>query len=357
MDEIKFPILYKKTKLGQTQQWQINVVKNGYYTIEGITVLTTSEITYCSGKNIGKANETTDEEQALIEAKSKYQSKIDSGYALTVETSGKKFFEPMSAKDYQKYKHLCFKVPTYIQPKLDGIRCYMNDSKLTTRNGKEIVSCQHLNLPYFGLDGELYNHELKHDFNKIVSLVRTTKPTENDLKESEELIQYWVYDYPFHSDLVFSERFKLLKNDIKNFPKSIRLVPTYQVGSEEEVEHYHSMFLALGYEGSMLRLDSKGYENKRTTQLLKYKNWKDGEFEIVDVIEGKGNRVGCANVLTVKLKDSTCDVTTTGTVEYMKSLWKNRKELIGKEATVKYFGFTEDDKFRFPTLIAIRDYE
>ena len=65
---------------------------------------------------------------------------------------------------------------------------------------------------YYLLDGELYNHELKFDFNKIVSLVRKTKPEKEDLLESKNLIQYWIYDYPFYEDLVFSERYKKLQS-------------------------------------------------------------------------------------------------------------------------------------------------
>jgi DNA ligase-1 len=261
----------------------------------------------------------------------------------------------MLAHERAKYEKLLFTVRTFVQPKLDGIRAY-EDKLLFSRTGERIVSCPHLECGFIGLDGELYNHKLKEDFNKIISLVRKTKPDSADLANSAKLIQYWVYDYPYNSDLVFSERYKLLQNDFKNFPDTYKLVPMYEVFCLEDIEKYHEQFLSEGYEGTMIRLDLGGYENKRSKQLLKYKNWQDAEFRIIDVLEGKGNRVGCANMLSIHLDDGTCFPTMTGTEEYMKAVWRDRAKIIGKYATVKFFGYTDDNSLRFPTIKTIIDY-
>lgn len=353
----KFPILYKLTKKNQIQQWQIFVESDFYYTVEGIVggVLTTSKPSYCEPKNIGKSNETSVSEQVIIEARAKHKKKLEEGYSTKVETSGKIFFEPMLAFDYEKHKDLCFTVPTFIQPKLDGIRCYLNNKTLTSRNGKSIVSCPHLQYDLSGLDGELYNHDLKADFNKIVSLVRKTKPTSENIQESFGKILFWVYDYPFYSNLVFSKRYERLKT--LDLPSHIVITPCFQIKSKEELLKYHNQFLSEGYEGSIVRLDLGGYENKRSKQLLKFKNWKDEEFEIIGVLEGKGNRKGCANMLTVNVNGKSCEVTTTGTEDFMRELWKNKNSVIGLKATVKFFGYTESGSLRFPTLKSIRDYE
>ena len=80
--------------------------------------------------------------------------------------------------------------PLYSQPKLDGIRCIVswddnNGLVAKTRNGKVIDAVPHIlnslelffiNDPDAVLDGELYNHDLKDNFNKITSLVRKQKP-------------------------------------------------------------------------------------------------------------------------------------------------------------------------------------
>lgn len=355
-----FPKLYKYTTLGQVQSWQIFASGDAYWTEEGIHEITKSDPTICIGKNINKSNETTPEQQAILEAQAKWDKKIKQGYN-EVLTKDKKFFQPMLAFDLKKYEKLLFTVPTFIQPKLDGVRCYM-DKSIYTRTGDKIVSCPHIEKAGFlGLDGELYNHELKEDFNKIISLVRKTKPAAEDLLESEKKIQYWIYDYPYMADKVFSKRYEALKHDFANFcyPGSIfQLVPAFRVNSQEDIEKYHEQFLSEGYEGSILRLDLGGYENKRSKQLLKKKDWQDAEWDIIGITEGEGNRAGCAATVTILVNGEVlCYPTMTGTEEYMRAVWRDRDKIINKkQATIKFFGYTADSSLRFCTVKTIIDY-
>jgi len=352
--------LYKYTQTGAIQQWTIFVKGNTYYTEEGILngAITRSKPTVCQGKNIGKSNETTPEEQALLEAQAKHQKKLDKGYN-EVLTKEKKFFEPMLAFEREKYEKLLFTVPTYVQPKLDGVRCILDeDGSLTTRNGKPIVSCPHLSINGYLLDGELYNHDLKEDFDKIISLTRKSKPTNEDLDESSVKVEYWIYDFPIESKR-FSQRYLRLLTLWENgqFPDCFKIVPTYQVLDIEDIEQKHQEFLEQGYEGTMIRLDLGPYEGKRSKQLLKYKNFVDAEFEILDVIEGEGNRSGMAGNLVIKLPNgNTCGVGMTGTQEFMAQVWKDREKVVGLQATVKFFGWTKDGSLRFPTLKHINEY-
>jgi ATP-dependent DNA ligase len=337
-----FPTLYKYTTTGKIQEWTICVKGNAFWTIEGIKdgKLTTSEPTICEGKNVGRANETTAEEQAIKEAQSKHQHKLDKGYN-EVLTHEKKFFEPMLAQKYEKYADLCFKKATFIQPKLDGLRCINEAGTMTSRNGKPYVSVPHLTQSHALLDGELYSHEYKSDFNKIVSLCKKTKPTPEDIEESERMIEFWAYDLPDHKG-VFSERYKELHRVVENLGNSkIKIVPTY-------IERYHTQFLEEGYEGSIVRIDLGDYENKRSKQLLKKKDFFDGEFEIVNFEEGKGNRSGTAGNVILKLKDGrTFGAGIKGTREFVRDIFLKKDSLIGKTATIKYFQETPDGIPRF----------
>lgn len=366
-----FPILYKYTTKGQAQQWQIFVDDSWFYTQEGIVggLLTKSLPTFCAAKNVGRANETTPQEQAILEAKAKHQKKIDSGYAENLDKSGAKFFEPMLAFEYSKYPNIPFTKRTFVQPKLDGLRADNFNNKLTSRNGKPYVSCPHLYQNKARLDGELYNHEYKSDFNKIVSLCKKQKPTKEDLEESTKKVQMWVYDFPEHND-VFSKRYEALEkwyND--NYHQKYNpfwLVPTYEVKNMDEVINYHAQFVNEGYEGTIIRIDLGPYENKRSKQLLKYKDFIDEEFEIVEYEEGEGGRVGTIGFFIMKHDKNpklTFKSNVKGDFDFLKQVWQDREKYIGTKATVKYFNRTplkEDGTGnvpRFPYIIKLNREE
>jgi len=233
-----------------------------------------------------------------------------------------------------------------------------------SRNGKPYLACPHLHQDRFTLDGELYNHEFHDDFNKIVSLCKKQKPTAEELKESMQKVQFWAYDMP-EIEGEFSERYKALEKAINELKKAqgkcpYKLVPTYRVHNQADVEKYHEKFLEDGYEGSILRLDLGEYENKRSKQLLKKKDFVDEEFTIVGAEEGEGGRAGTIGYFIMahdKIKDKTFKSNVKGDFEYLAEVWKDRKKYIGTKATVKYFNRTPDDVPRFPYIIKLNREE
>jgi DNA ligase-1 len=365
MSQTDFPVLYKYTQKGQVQQWQIIANHDRYWTIEGIQngTLTTSKPTVCLGKNIGRANQTSPFEQAVKEAQAKWQKKVDSGYN-EILTDEKKFREVMLACDLAKYEKLLFTVPTFISPKLDGLRDVNEDNTQTSRNGKPYLACPHLNQDKYVLDGELYNHDLRDDFNKIVSLCKKQKPTEEELKESAEKVQFWAYDLPTYKG-TYSDRYIKLANIIDELReggnKSFYLVPAIQIFNNEEMEMYHERNLEMGFEGSMIRLDLGDYEDgKRSKQLLKKKDFIDEEFKIIGAEEGIGGRAGTIGFFIIqhdKNPDKTFKSNVKGDFEYLEQVWKDREKYIGTMATIKYFNRTPDDVPRFPYIIKLNRAE
>jgi DNA ligase-1 len=360
-----FPTLYKYTTKGQIQEWSIYLVRDQFFTKEGIQggKLTTSSPTLCLPKNIGKTNETTGEEQALKEAQAKWDKKVASGYN-EVLTKEKKFLEPMLAFEYDKYPIDFSKEMVYVQPKLDGVRCINENNTQTSRNGKPLVSTPHLNQSKITLDGELYTHEYKDNFNEIISLVRRTKPSEDELKESAEKIQYWVYDTPMDRDYI--TRRAALVGWYYNLPEEDRnkfiLVPTHRISSEEELLAYHSQFLSEGYEGTIVRRMNMPYEYKRSKQLLKYKDFVDEEFIITGYEEGSGSRansLGAFHLADPNNPGIYFKSNVKGTFDFLKEIWDNKETYIGATATVKYFQRTPDNIPRFPYIIKLKreDYE
>jgi len=203
---MKLPMLFARTNTGAIQTWTIEVDGNKYRThygqLDGAIQIT--EWTLCVGKNTGKKNATSNEDQAVKEAKATWKKKKESGYFEKItDIDGVSFTEPMLAKNYDDYKD-DLKYPVYSQPKLDGIRCVVKKDGMWSRNGKPIVSAPHVlvalkdffvKFPNAILDGELYADKFANDFNAICSLVKKTKPTPEDLTESAKNIQYWVYDW------------------------------------------------------------------------------------------------------------------------------------------------------------------
>jgi DNA ligase 1 len=364
---VSLPTLYARTNTGAIQQWTVIVEDDKFCTTFGQVngKQQTTEWTVAKPTNEGRANARNEFEQARFEAEALWKKKKDSGYFTSIsDVDSFTFVEPMLAKNFDDYsKKISY--PVFSQPKLDGIRCIASKNGLFTRNGKPIPSCPHIleqlqslfeKNPNLVFDGELYNHDLKHDFNKITSLVKKTKPTEEDLKESSKLIQYWIYDV-VDTTKTFKERINIVESLVYS-NKTLQVVPTGLAASEEDLDKLYAASMDYGFEGQMVRLDTK-YENKRSKNLLKRKEFQDSEYTILDVIEGEGNKTGMAGAMLFKNElGIEFNSNIKGDRDYLKEIWANKNDYIGKEATVKYFNLTPDNKLpRFPYVIAIRNYE
>ena len=210
--------------------------------------------------------------------------------------------------------------------------------------------------PHLVLDGELYNHDLRDDFNKIISLVRKTKPTEADLAESADTVEFHTYDFAHYPDLTYFERAKSLRDFVEiNSEKlpSIVWVQTDSADSESEVDDLFGGYVEQGYEGGIIRLNGV-YEQKRSNNLLKRKDFEDAEFEIISVEEGQGNwsqamlRHCSLNCLTALYNNPDL----AGNQDYLRQVLADREAYRGGEATVQYFTKTPDGKLRFPVAKA-----
>lgn len=375
---MKSVTLYKRNVDGSVQQWTIEREGNKYRSVSGRKdgQKVTSEWTSCFGKNTGKANATTDEEQAEREALALIQKKRDKGYnddAEDLDSHG--IIKPMLAAKYADAKRAAevrtaieAGRPVYVQPKLDGVRCLTTPGAMMSRQWKPLVSAPHIlrNLQDlfadnkgFTLDGELYTHKLRNDFDTIISLARTTDPTAEDLRESEENLEYHVYDVIFDgspfSERTFSERWAWLVERVRDIP-GVKLVVTSRVSSLDEMDEIYGSYLEDGYEGQMIRVDGPYECNKRSKFLLKRKEFVDEEFTICDVREGIGNRQGCPVLECITEDNKLFRAALKCNVTRQKSLFAAREELIGEQATVRYQNMTKDGVPRFPVAVAIRDH-
>jgi DNA ligase-1 len=373
---MKLPTLYKRSSKGATQVWNICVQQS----TDGFDVVTeygqedgkmqVSRVKITKGKNIGRGNETTAEEQAVSEAKSKWNKQLDKGYSQ----NGPAEFNllPMLAQDYTKQgKKIVF--PSFYQPKLDGFRClarYENGKVvLTTRNGKIYEVVPHIEeallevFKYVGhnyiFDGEIYRHGWK--FQDIVKAAKRKTPT----AKSHQL-QYHIYDIA-DASLTFAERHerieKFLVDDIKLYPQiadTLFPVDTFVCESPDEIIKALDIFLSQKYEGIILRNAAGKYEfDHRSYDLQKLKKFMDDDFEIVSVNSGKGKFEDLSIFVCKTDSGALFNCVPKGTTQE-RTYWKeNAKDIIGKKLTVRFFEWsTSKPKLpRFPVGIAIRDYE
>ena len=266
----------------------------------------------------------------------------------------------------------------FIQPKLDGIRCVISvDNKENircfSRTGKEFHNLEHIKLSlrkfFFDcanvdviLDGELYNHKLRNDFEKIVSLVRKQKPTPEDRLNAQHLIQFHCYDY---IETVMNQPYSYRMHQLIDvnqgtlYSACVKYVETNLVNSKEAAQLRHQYNLNNGYEGSILRLD-KPYQQKRSYNLQKFKDFSDTEATIVGYEEGKGKREGTLGKFLMMDDDGNrfgCPPGKGYNYKDLANILNNIHDYIGKTATFTYFERTPAGSYRHPQFKAIRNYE
>lgn len=368
---MSLPTLYCKSKTGKTQVWNIQVIGStirvSYGYQDGAT--TVNEKTITAGKNIGKKNETTPEQQAASEARSTWDKKKTGGYAESLDdahvpgvadaaaVAAHEAILPMLAHDYHK-RGKDIKFPCFVQPKLDGVRCIFKNGVLTSRQGKVFPNMDHiiqdLKDVTLVLDGELYSNTL--NFQQFVGLVRKKKHNDAE-KQLLRQVKFHVYDCV--NDKPFSER-----NEAINELFSKRLYAfsepllTEECKTKEDLKKFHDKYVADGKEGLIIRNKDGLYQlAARSKDLQKYKEFEDAEYKVTGFTDGEGSEKGLVIWICETPAGKSFHVRPRGTHEARAEIFNEAKDYVGKSLTVRYQELTEEGIPRFPVGIAFRDYE
>jgi len=362
--------LFKKTSTGKIQTWKIHTLASIIYSesgqVGGKMIKSMDRIE--NGKNIGKTNETTPRQQAELEAQARWEKKKKKGYVEseadaeadkvdeTVITGG---YVPMTAKVWQKHgKHIVF--PCAVQPKLDGIRC-TNSEGLFTRSRMPIVSMPHivaalkkLGLSHYPLDGELYNHDYRDNFEEIVHLVK--RP---DVHPDHEKVEYHVYDAD-RPGFPFERRHEKLRQELEKAPACIKIVETKIAKDEKELTAIYEGFMDQGYEGAMVRNIDSVYENKKSKHLQKYKEFQDDEFKVIGIKEGRGKLAGHVGSFICEIDDHngkrSFKAKAKGNIDNLKKFFEDESTWKNKMMTVQFQNYTKKTIVpRFGVGIRFRD--
>jgi ATP-dependent DNA ligase len=385
--------------------------KKGDMKVWTITTSTAGEITISHGKLGGKMtikNEHITEgkqgrtlgEQADLEAQARIKKQEDKNYRENQLDLQNLDVLAMLAADYRKRgKSIVY--PCFGSDKYDGVRALAKK-----RNGVVTIesrTSQAYELPHIHAalyihmrdgdiwDGEIYLHgEALQDITsavgrtdtqaKIDAIERKISRHDNDpngsdqswhvkweqlqqeLDEAKHIheirpkLEFHIFDV--YSDKEFSERVKDL-DELAAIPvvsPCIQITQYVWVADEADMKVKHDDAVDRGYEGLMLRNFKGLYESgKRSTDLQKYKEFVDAEFEILDVIEAKDD--GSCFVVRNNLNERTFTVTL-GSMAQRAEYLANKELYIGKMITVRYQSRYKKTKLpQFPTGVVIRDYE
>lgn len=406
--------LYKADVGGNMREWQVGFDGEQYLemthgVVGGAIVPTRSEVEPKAGRNL--------QQQALQEARQRYLEKfrnenyrpagapppddISPMLAFTFVTHDEynkkqaEFTEALrkagnpKGKERNDIKRTFFndkwklveRYPVFVQAKLDGHRmmCKLVGDRVVCRKPRSnrlypntIHQEQDL-LPFFAylptgtvLDGELYHQDW--NFEKLTSVVKTEKRIHPLMNQ----VIYYIFDIITPEPMPYEDRYTILVNAYQryledgNIPRNFTLVSVTVANSDDEVKSFHDQYVALGYEGLILRkiagpnrtpvtINESIYEPKRTANLLKYKAFDDEEGIAIGVQEAKGTEAGAADVIIRDPRGNTLTVRTRGSVERRRMWMQNPNLILNKPFTYRFQGLSETGVPRFPVGIGPRN--
>jgi len=408
MNDIKkYPLLYTINNNNKIYEWYI------YITVEDSKVYIQKEYGLQTGKKICTKNEVlstkknrTLYEQAVSEADKFWTDMVNNkGYKITekiettvdvnvnatstpkaVETTETFKFYPMLANNFNDHKDK-ITYPCYIQPKIDGIRytCYYNfaennDIIFNSRMAKptnlfknissnlKMILSEYYNLERstldnisIYLDGEIYSDKIPFNIlNGLCNRKIAEIPASDEIHIKYNIFDVYIVNNP---KMLFKDRMFILETIFNNTRQydNIKLVKTDIVNNFNEILEHHSNYISLNYEGSMIRKNGIYKVKGRTSDLLKYKDFIDKEFEIVGATTSDtGKEKDC--IIWILYNDESKKVKFTCrpqmTLEKRRELYKdylsNPDNYIGKMYTVRYQELYENNIPRFPVGIDIR---
>ncbi len=368
-------ILEKVNEKGNTQLWYASINGADYTIVHGIKggKMQKETKTVREGKNIGKENETSAEQQAEFQVANKARKKIENSDYILIK--GKEVLDanrnkevkeiatniprPMLAHDGRKRLDKLPVEKFWVQPKLDGYRCLGSQTELYTRKRKLMTGkIPHL-LPYMQeyfkildaayLDGEAFSNEI--DFNTLQSILnkKPEKMTDED-REKAKTIKFNMFDYiPNNPNDDRMSKINSLKDN-----EYVKIVKA-EIIHIDNVQTKHDEYVSQGHEGLIIRIPYAPYENKRSYNLLKYKVFDDEEAEIIGFKSEKNNPDKLGS-LTMRFKNGvTFDARPKITHDAMDEMFNNQDKYLGTWGTVRFQGkMPGTNKPRFPRYVGIR---
>ena len=345
---MKFETLYKTAKTGATQVFNIEAIGDSYTVTWGqVNGKQQSKTTTCTPKNVGKANETTAAEQAVLEATAVWTKKQKANYSTDEEAPVVQKL-PMKVNDYHKHSSKVV-FPCYTSVKLNGVnveyRLVEGELKLLSRGGEEYPVPVHQREEAIALlkhlDGMPINGEMYCHGEHLQDIMAATKK-HNELTPR---LAFHIFDFP-EAEGTYEQRCQTL------YPKVAELgllsIATINVGvayDHEDIAEQHDQLKDAGYEGLIVRNRTAEYKyNTRSYDVLKYKTAEDAEFEVKSFdIDKNGHAVFHCYINNIHVGDKcTFKVKLKGTNEERLAMAAEAGNYIGQWLKVEYETLSKD---------------
>lgn len=350
--------LYGKDSKGELRVWSIYtegaevVVKHGKLGGKVQEKRYTAE-----GKSKGKSNETSPEDQAILEAEAKYVKQLKSGYFSDKEDALEwQSASPMKAQNYNDYAHKV-QYPCLGQIKANGQRMLIDkDGVAWSKQGEPLelpahwIGVKELAINCSGLDGEIYSgleSEGGLSLQRIISAFR--KPNADTPK-----LQYWVYDIPNKSTMI--DRHNSIKYLHNSKPEAVVLVPGVLLHNQHEADSYFESVVKQGYEGVVYRNLDGVYEfGKRSYNLIKRKPRDTSEAVVVSV-EKDRNSWGILSCRTFEGVEFKCQMRVDAADKNYRT-YENALELIGKTIEYEFEELSDKGVPTKPSGVGLREVD
>lgn len=359
--------LVKKKSSGKIRVWRVETTGPEMKIIHGEQGgKQTEKIKVCKPKNIGRANETTAEQQANQEALAAFNKQKDRECYVENLGDPAPYVQPMLALDATKVPHrINWDNQQYGQAKLDGLRGFhdsANEGTVQSRKGT------HYKLPHLyeqleelrvrlGLpkddsyiDGEIFKMGIP------LGKINGASKKPNELTPD---LEFHVFDLACRGNVDYAERREVLMDVAPHLAEwgldKVVIVPSQEM-KLADLNPLHNKFVQRGYEGLMIRNGAGMYGfDERSDSLFKYKKFLEQEFLVVDVMEDDFGQA----VIRYQSPEGhhpdkpTFDSRPRGTDAYREYVLANKTFYIGLKGTVRYFALTEYGIPQFPVTVIL----
>lgn len=338
--------LYRKNSVG-IGSWRI-WAEGSVIHIAHATVLGGSEVHHRENVETNLSGRTI-EEQVALRIRSRVSRMLDKGYKQSIEqaqrdqTNQLGLERPMLAQKIQDVRNPSLH-GAVLQKKLDGHRCLITceEGELIaySRQGKLIPSIKHILRGLHGripegstIDGELYCHNVK--LQTIGSWIK---------REQAATANLFFVGYDILSNDRYVDRHRELSEIVARCdtgaPGKVVALPYRPYEGPEPTRAWFREVRADGFEGLMLRLDNRGYEaGKRSSGLLKIKEWHDEEFKVIGF---KASKTGWAICECVTSSGGRFDCAAPGSHAEKQYVMDNQEKFLGRFLTIEFAHWTDD---------------